>query len=71
VCIQGGQKKGLCRHGGGMVPDHVVWGRWGGGGVEFWASILTLTFETTSTVGSSALRAGHTVPPRKFHGICV
>ena len=36
----------------------------GGGGVECWTFIFTLTFSTTTTV-ESALRAGRTLPLRK------
>jgi len=38
--------------------------------VECWASILTLTIRTSKTAELSALRAGHTLPPRKFLGTC-
>ena len=37
-------------------------------GMEFRASILTLTFGTTRTAELSALRAGCTLTPRKFLG---
>lgn len=36
------------------------------GGIEFWASILTLTFGTNRTAELSAIRPGHTLRPRKF-----
>ena len=34
--------------------------------MECWASIPTLTFGITGTAELSALRAGRTLPPRKF-----
>jgi hypothetical protein len=37
-------------------------------GVECWAAILTLTFGTTRAAELSAIRAGRTLPPRKFLG---
>jgi len=37
-------------------------------GMEFGASVLTLTFVAIRTAGLSALGAGHNVPPRKFFG---
>jgi hypothetical protein len=43
----------------------------GGGGLEFWASVLTLIFDTTRTAELSVLRAGRPLPPRKLLGACV
>jgi hypothetical protein len=36
------------------------------GGMEFWASVLTLTFGTTRTAELSALRAYRTLPPKEI-----
>jgi len=38
------------------------------GGMEHWASILTVTFDTATTTQLSALHVGHNLPPRKFLG---
>ena len=38
-------------------------------GTECWTSILNLTFGTIRTAELSAVRAGRTLPPRKFLGI--
>jgi len=34
-----------------------------------WASILTVTFETTTTAELSTLQVARNLPPRKFLGI--
>ena len=39
--------------------------RWG---MEFWASVITLTFGVARAVLLSAVRADRTLPPRKFLG---